>query len=236
MGTEHNIRVFQTAEHNCGYWPGRLARDLVLDPSDPSLPALYASSLDMGFRRSGSHVYRPHCAHCQACIPVRVPVAQFVASRSQRRCLARNADLTVSFEPATRTDEIFALYRHYVDTRHTGGGMDDPTPSDFDGFLACAWSPTLFMQIRRGEALLGVAVTDVLPNALSAVYTFYAPEESARSLGTFAILSQIERARREGREHLYLGFWLEDHPKMNYKRSFRPLEYLTGRQWRTLPP
>lgn len=236
MGTQHNIRVFQTAEHRCGYWPDRVARDLVLDPSDPALASLYPNALAMGFRRSGGHVYRPHCSACRACIAVRVRVSAFRPSRSQRRCLARNADLVVHATPARRTSETFELYRRYVDTRHAGGGMDAPMPVDFDSFLACAWSPTEFLEFRRGDELLGVAVTDVLPNALSAVYTFFAPGESARSLGTFAILSQIERARRQDREHLYLGFWLDGHPKMDYKKGFAPLEYLDGREWKPVGP
>ena len=233
MGNQANIRVYQTVEHGCGYWPDRLARDLVLDPADPTLPSLYGPALAMGFRRSGSHVYRPHCIGCQACTPVRIPVADFVPSRSQRRCQARNADLQISVRPAERSDESFTLYRDYVGTRHPGGGMDDPSTADFDGFLSCLWSPTVFLEMRLRGRLLSVAVTDVLPDSLSAVYTFFAPEHASRSLGTFAILSQIEHARSEGMQHLYLGFWLENHPKMHYKKSFRPLEYLAGREWRS---
>lgn len=231
MGSKANIRVYQTVEHACGYWPERQARDLVLDPVDPMLPGLYGPSLAMGFRRSGSHVYRPHCAGCQACTPVRIPVERFLASRSQKRCLNRNADLRVLARPAGRSEEYFELYRRYVQLRHPGGGMDDPGHADFDGFLSCLWSPTIFLEFRLGQRLLGVAVTDVLPDSLSAVYTFYEPEQSARSLGTFAILTQIEHARQLGLPHLYLGFWLDGHPKMDYKRNFRPLERLEGRDW-----
>ena len=160
-----------------------------------------------------------------------IPIARFEPSRSQRRCLARNADLRVQVVPALRNEERFSLYRRYVGTRHAGGGMDDPSPEDFDGFLACSWSPTVFLEMRLRDSLLAVAVTDALPNALSAVYTFFAPEHATRSLGTFAILSQIEQARSEGLEHLYLGFWLDAHPKMHYKKMFRPLEYLSAGQW-----
>ena len=149
MGSQHDIRVYQTAEHPCGYWPDRLARDLVLDPADEALPSLYANALALGFRRSGGHVYRPHCASCRACLAVRVVVAEFRPSRSQRRCLARNTDLTVTTSAARRTSEVFDLYRRYVDTRHAGGGMDAPMPVDFDSFLACAWSPTEFLELRR---------------------------------------------------------------------------------------
>ncbi|KFN49742.1 arginyltransferase [Arenimonas composti] len=236
MGTnQHAIRLFQTLEHACGYWPDRLSRDLIVDPADPQLPSLFAQALAMGFRRSGGHVYRPYCSGCRACISVRVPVARFAPNRTQRRCLARNADLGVRIAAPRRTAENFALYRRYLDARHRGGGMDDPLPENFDGFLSCAWSPTEFMEFRLDGRLVALAVTDVVPDALSAVYTFYDPELAGRSLGAYALLRQIQRARDEGRRHVYLGFWLADHPKMAYKRQYRPLEYLDGAEWRPLP-
>jgi arginine-tRNA-protein transferase len=235
MGNQQSIRLFQTVEHACGYWPERLSRDLIVDPTDPLLPTLFERALAMGFRRSGGHVYRPHCSGCRDCISVRIPVAEFRPGRTQRRCLARNADLDVRMAPARRTDENFALYKRYLDTRHAGGGMDDPAPENFDGFLACPWSPTHFMEFRLGGELLAVAVTDVVPHGLSAVYTFYAPEHAARGLGNYAILRQLQWARETGRSHVYLGFWLDRHPKMAYKRGYRPLEYLDGAQWRVMP-
>jgi arginine-tRNA-protein transferase len=235
MGNQPGIRLFQTVEHACGYWHERLARDLIIDPTDPHLPSVFGRALSMGFRRSGGHVYRPYCNGCRACISVRIPVARFQPNRTQRRCLARNADIDVQVRPARRTEENFALYRRYLDTRHVGGGMDDPAPANFDAFLACDWSPTDFMELRRDGELVGVAVTDAVPDALSAVYTFFAPELAHRSLGSFAILSQVQRARDEGRSHLYLGFWLDGHPKMTYKRGYRPLEFLDGTQWRPMP-
>jgi arginine-tRNA-protein transferase len=231
MGEQSDIRIYQTIERPCGYWPERIARDLVLDPVDPLLPSLYEPALGMGFRRSGRHVYRPNCGQCQACTPARIPVEDFTPSRSQRRCLAGNADLQINVRPAGRDAESFALYRSYVGARHAGGGMDDPSHQDFDTFLACRWSPTIFLEIRLDDELLAVAVTDVLADSLSAVYTFFAPEYAARSLGTFAILSQIEYARHQGLAYVYLGFWLEGHPKMQYKQSYRPLELLIGREW-----
>jgi len=235
MGRQIGIRVFQTVEHACGYWPERSASDLVLDPADPALAGLYGSALALGFRRSGAHVYRPHCTNCRACTPVRIPVAAFAPSRSQRRTLARNADLRASVRPAVRDEASFALYRAYVGARHAGGGMDDPSPAEFDAFLSCAWSPTRFLELHEAERLVAVAVTDVLGDSLSAVYTFFDPTQPVRSLGTQAILAQLEFARSLGLAYLYLGFWLEGHPKMDYKRRFRPLEFLDGEHWRPLP-
>lgn len=232
MGNQQNIRIFQTADHECGYWRDRLARDLVLDPDDARLPSMYGQALMLGFRRSGSHIYRPNCIGCSACVPVRVVSNRFQPNRNQRRCLQRNADLQVSVTPAHRSDEVFDLYQRYLNFRHAGAGMDDPETEDFDNFLICQWSPTVFMEIRDGSKLLAVAVTDVLPDSLSAVYTFFDPDYATRSLGTFSILQQIEQARLHQKNYLYLGFWLDQHKKMDYKRNFQPLEFLQGKNWR----
>ncbi|HTL15215.1 MAG TPA: arginyltransferase [Thermomonas sp.] len=237
MGTDaDNVRMFRTGAHPCGYWPDREARDLVLDPRDPRLPALYPLALDWGFRRSGDILYRPGCAGCRACVAVRVPVAEFAPDRGQRRCLRRNADVEARVVPAVRTAEHLALYRKYLAARHRGGGMDDHGAPEFDQFLVGSWNDGRFLELReRGShRLLAVAVTDLLPDALSAVYTFYDPDEGARGLGTLGVLRQVEWARRDGRCQLYLGYWIAGHPKMDYKRRFRPLEGFDGRGWRRL--
>lgn len=232
--TAPSIRLYQTQEHPCGYWPDRAARDLLLDPHEPAVPALYGQLLALGFRRSGGNVYRPRCASCRACTPLRVPVAGFRPDRSQRRCIAANLDLQWRDAEPGYSDERFALYRRYLGQRHPGGGMDTASRDDFERFLFCDWAPTRFLEARLDDALVAVAVTDVLPDALSAVYTFFAPELPARSLGTAAVLQQIAWAGASGREHLYLGFWLEGHPKMTYKARFRPAEVLRDGRWVTL--
>lgn len=236
MGNAPGIRVYQTLEHACGYWPDRQARDRILDPDDPRLPQAYGDALSRGYRRSGGHVYRPQCANCAACTPVRIPADRFRPDRSQRRCLKRNADLTLTITPARRTPEHFALYRRYLVARHRDGGMDDATEASFDAFLSCPWSPTAFLEWRLDDRLMAVAVTDVTHEALSAVYTFFEPDAVERSLGTFAILQQVRLAQANQRAHLYLGFWLAGHPKMAYKRRFQPLEYLCDSAWQPLPP
>lgn len=235
---DDELRLFQTGEHPCGYWPERTARDLVLDPHDQRLGGLYPLALGWGFRRSGDLVYRPHCAHCQACVAVRIPVARFSADRSQRRCLARNADLEVRITAASTRQDLFDLYQRYLRHRHANGGMDEHGLHEFEQFLIGSWSQTRFMEMRlpdadgKGSTLLGVAVTDVTEQGLSAVYTFFDPAHAARGLGTFAILQQIQWARREGLPHLYLGYWIREHQKMDYKRRYRPLEAYNGRHWR----
>ena len=230
------MRLFHSAEHVCGYYPDRVARDLLLDPRDPTLPQGYAAALALGFRRSGGHVYRPRCPGCHACVPVRLDVRAFRPDRSQRRCLRDNADIQARLAAPLRTDENFALFRRYLEGRHSDGPMADSDQEDFDEFVASGWSPTHFLELRRDGRLLGVAVTDVFPDSLSAVYTFFDPAEQALGLGTLAILRQIEFARRGGRNHLYLGYWIEGHPKMDYKARFRPLQVLDDGGWHELRP
>lgn len=231
-----DLRLFHTGEHACGYWPGRVARDLVLDPRDPRLAQWYPLALGWGFRRSGDIVYRPHCAGCRACVAVRIPVERFTADRSQRRCLVRNARVQARVCPAQRRDEHLALYRRYLAARHLGGGMDGHGANEFDQFLVGSWSTGRFLELRDpGEhgpgPLLAVAVTDVTAAGMSAVYSFYDPDLADRGLGTLAILKQLEWARRERCPHLYLGYWIAGHAKMDYKRRFRPLEGFDGRGW-----
>lgn len=245
MGTQpqpdsDDLRLFHTGEHACGYWPDRAARDLVLDPRDPRLTQWYPLALGWGFRRSGDIVYRPHCRGCRACVAVRIPVARFTPDRSQRRCLARNADLQMRIQPTRRDEEHLALYRRYLRARHRDGGMDDHGAAEFEQFLIGSWSQGRFLELReQAESgpgrLLAVAVTDVVECALSAVYTFFEPDAADRGLGTLAILKQLEWARRDGHQHLYLGYWIAGHRKMDYKRRFRPLEGFDGHRWHDLP-
>jgi arginine-tRNA-protein transferase len=237
MGSDpDSVRMFRSGTHACGYWADRQARDLVLDPRDPRLPQLYAMALDWGFRRSGDIVYRPSCLGCQACVAVRVPVASFLPDRSQRRCLARNTDVDARIVAPLQTGEHLALYRKYLVSRHPGGGMDDHGAAEFEQFLIGSWNDARFLELREhgSHRLLAVAVTDLVDDALSAVYTFYDPAEAGRGLGTLAVLKQIEWAARDGRRHLYLGYWIAGHAKMDYKRRFQPLEGFNGRGWARL--
>lgn len=234
-----DLRLFHTADHTCGYWPERQARDLVLDPGDPRLARAFPLALSWGFRRSGNLIYRPHCHDCRACVAVRIAVDRFAPNRSQRRCLARNSDLEERIVPAKRDDERFALYRHYLGQRHPGGGMSAHEVEEFDRFLIGDWSATRFLELRERSAngasvLRALAVTDIADDALSAVYTVYDPADAARGLGTYAILRQIAWAKRAGLRHLYLGYWIDGHPKMDYKRRFDALERFDGHHWVTM--
>jgi leucyl-tRNA---protein transferase len=227
------VRLYLSTEHACGYLSGHGARHAYLDPAYPLDAARYGFLLSQGFRRSGVHVYRPHCLGCQQCIAVRIPVESFAPNRSQRRCAQRNADLQFRVVPRL-DDSHFAVYRRYLEQRHPGGGMDGANREAFHGFLECSWNATEFWEWRDQGTPVCVAVVDRVPGALSAVYTFYEPAMTARGLGTFAVLEQVEQARDQALDYVYLGYWIEQSPKMNYKQNFRPLEQLTPRGWRPI--
>lgn len=228
------VRVLQTLEHRCGYYAERNARNLVIDPNSERLAKVYDAVSHSGFRRAGDMIFKPHCRHCSACRATRIDVAAFTPDRSQRRCARRNADLRVTVTAARRTGEIFALYERYLAARHPGGGMDDPTPDDFESFLLSRWARTFFLESRLGDDLVAVAVCDRLASGISAVYSFFEPTLDARSLGTWCILRQIRQAADEGLPYVYLGYWLEGHPKMSYKIRFRPIEAFIDGVWRSV--
>jgi arginine-tRNA-protein transferase len=231
LNEPHRLQFFLTYPHACSYLPGREAVTLLADPRAELSPALYTRLAQLGFRRSGNDLYRPHCPACDACIPVRIPVEGFRPRRRDRRCWQNNRDLTANICPAEFRNEHFSLYERYLNSRHPGGGMDQPTVEQYLGFLISRWCETWFVEFRRQGRLLAVAVTDVLQDGLSAVYTFFDPEESRRSLGTYSILWQLEAARRERLRWLYLGYWIEECAKMRYKGDFRPLQAYRDARW-----
>lgn len=226
-----NLAFYSTPPFACSYLPERQAVTLFADPSIPKSPEVYALLSSYGFRRSGEHLYRPRCPRCSACVPVRVPVADFRPSRSQRRTLRANADLTIVSTPARLDEEHFRLYCRYLAARHPGGGMDNPTPESYMDFLTATWSDTEFFEMRLHERLVGVAVVDGMRQALSAVYTFFDPELPQRSLGRLAILTEIDAARERGLRWLYLGYWIRQCRKMAYKDEYQPLEYYLEGHW-----
>jgi len=226
----YDLRMFLTTDYACSYLPGRLARNLVADPAVTDA-SLYTQLATLGFRRSGEHVYRPHCQGCIACQSLRVPAARFQPNRAQRRVWTRNQDLEAQVLEAEFQEEHFALFARYIEIRHPGGGMDPASLDSYWSFVASRWCPTWLCEFRRDGILLAVAVIDRLDNGLSAVYTFFDPLEEARGLGTLAILWQIVEARRLGLDWVYLGYWVEPCAKMAYKARFNPHEIFAAERW-----
>ena len=195
-----------------------------------------------GFRRSQSIAYRPACEGCKACVSVRICVDDFTASRSFRRVQADNADLIGQIKPATPSSEQYALFRSYVTGRHGTGGMADMSVLDYAMMVEDTHVHTRLVEYRkrgpdsriipRGTGdLMAVALTDVLTDGLSMVYSFYNPQVQNRSLGTFLILDHITRARQMGLPYVYLGYWVQGSRKMDYKRRYLPQERLTPHGW-----
>ena len=227
-------QFFITPAHACSYLPQREANTLFLDPRDMITPSTYQTLTEQGFRRSGSHLYRPHCADCQACIPARVPVATFHARRRQRRVLAKNADLSVEVKPAVYSQEYYELYGKYISGRHRDGDMYPPSAAQFRSFLLSQWSETLFVCLYLRETLLAVAVTDQQEGGFSAIYTFFDSDFPERSLGVMSILKQIELCQKLELPYVYLGYWIRDSDKMRYKTEYRPVELFINGRWITV--
>ena len=224
-------QFYLTPNHPCSYLSGREARTLFLDPRDTVDAASYAALTSVGFRRSGSHLYRPHCDGCKACVPVRVPVEQFRWKRRFRRVLEKNSDIEVFWEPAQFTPRHFHLYARYIGDRHGDGDMYPPTPDQFRSFLLSSWSDTAFMSLYLDAQLVCSAVTDQLDDGLSAIYTYFDPRLDNRSLGVLAVLKQLEYCLENNLSYLYLGYWIRDAAKMRYKTDYRPIELFLNTRW-----
>ncbi len=233
MSTDRQpLPLYISAAHECSYLPDRESRSLFVDPDAPMNMARYSRLIERGFRRSGGLVYRPQCDNCKQCLSVRIPVNRFAMRRRFRRLLRRNSDLHMEARDSGFVQAHYELYCRYMAARHADGSMANPTPEDYAGFLMTDWSDTRFLELRRHDRLMAVAVTDVVEDGLSAVYTFFDPDEARRSLGTHAVLSQLELHRALRLPYLYLGYWVRDCDKMRYKADFRPLQVFSENQWR----
>jgi arginine-tRNA-protein transferase len=229
---QYPIAFYVSVPVTCSYLPDQVAVTVFADPSAPMNKTLYSALVDRGFRRSGNHVYMPYCPNCDHCIPARIPVARFRPNRSQRRTMQRNADLRVRRVETVFDEKHFDLYRRYMTRRHAGSGMDDYSPEQYISFLACSWGETCLYEFLLYDAVVAVASVDHLDNGLSAVYTFYDPDLTDRSLGTFAVLWQVEETARLGLPYVYLGYWIKQCGKMRYKATFQPLEIHRNGRWR----
>ena len=235
MTSLSELRFFRTPAHECSYLPHREATTLFADPLAEIDTAMYSALTEAGFRRSGGHIYRPYCADCAACIPVRVPVGDFSPTRRQRRIWRRNTELEVKGTRPCATREIYDLYERYINTRHIDGDMYPARRDQFESFLVDGRPEAVFFEFREQGQLLAVAVADELTGGMSAIYTFFDPDADKRSPGVFAVLWLIEETRRRALPHLYLGYWIKQCQKMNYKVDYRPIEMYINNHWLPAP-
>ena len=233
-------RFFVTAPSPCPYLPGRTERKVFAELKGEDAQTMAEALGRIGFRRSQNVVYRPSCDGCQACVSVRVPTASFRPGRSQRKLLARHADLEVHACEPWATEEQWTLMRRYLAHRHPGGGMAAMDAHDFADMVEQSPIDTVMVEYRersehgRTGRLVGCCLTDKQSDGLSMIYSFYDPLAGRSGLGSFIILDHITRAARAGLPFVYLGYWIQDCGRMAYKTKFRPVEALVGGQWRVL--
>lgn len=226
-------KFYVTASSPCPYIEGQEERKVFTELRGPDAEALNEALGKVGFRRSQTVVYRPACETCAECVSVRVLAQQYAPSRSQRRIAKLNTDLSAEVKPPVTTDEQFDLLTRYLGARHGDGSMAGMTRSEFDDMVES--SPVQTVQIEYRKAITGeliaVALTDELTDGLSMVYSFFAPDMERRSIGTYLIHDHIVRAARANQPHVYLGYYVKDSSKMNYKARFKPLERLGPNGW-----
>lgn len=228
---------FRTTPQPCPYLPGRTERNIFAEIVGPDGQRAYDLLVHHGFRRSHRIVYRPDCIGCSACTPVRVVVDQFAPSHSQQRVLRRNADLSAHEQRARSTIEQYLLFGRYLSARHADGEMAAMSYEDFRGMIEDTPVESGLAEFRTPDGVLaGVCLFDGLADGISAVYSFFDPDLSARSLGTFMVMWAIERARSAGLPYAYLGYWIAASQKMAYKARFRPLEALGANGWHHIDP
>ncbi|UFZ06150.1 arginyltransferase [Bradyrhizobium ontarionense] len=234
-------QFYLTAPSPCPYLPGRQERKVFTHLVGDKATDLNDLLTHGGFRRSQSIAYRPACDQCRACVSVRVIANEFRPSRNFRKVLARNSDLVGEQRSAVPTSEQYSIFRGYLDHRHRHGGMADMTVLDYAMMVEDSHVETRIIEYRRrnlsngpnarGGELVAVALTDVLSDGLSMVYSFFDPAETTRSLGTFMILDHLARARRQGLPYVYLGYWIEGSKKMDYKSRYLPQQRLAAAGW-----
>ncbi len=240
--TEHKSNFpefYITAPQPCPYLPGRLERKLFTHLTRDKPNFLIDNLLKGGFRRSQNIAYMPYCDACSACVPVRILVEEFRPRRSLKRIARANLDVTAARQEPAPSSEQYSLFRSYIDARHADGGMAEMSVLDYSLMVEDSVVETFVTEYRvKPEAsggaeapLIGVSLCDRLSDGISMVYSFYDPEQGARSLGTYMILDQVECARGLGLPFVYLGYWIEGSRKMRYKNRFQPQEHLTSKGW-----
>jgi len=228
-----NFQLGITQTFPCNYLPNQHERLLVATDERLQNGEHYAWLMAQGFRRSGDQIYRPHCELCSACKSLRILANDFTPSKSQKRNMKKNIHFKIKVSHQQKST-YYSLYENYINTLHQDGSMYPATVDQYNSFIDCHITQQLYLEIWYEQQLISVAVTDVLKDALSAVYTFYHPDYNRHGLGVFSILSQLALAKEMKKEFLYLGYQIDDCKKMNYKNRYFPHQVLSENYWHTV--
>ena len=226
------LKLYQSMPYRCSYLPDKTAHHFTSGASQALSTETYSQLINLGFRRSGERIHRPNCMNCSQCISLRIPARDFKPSRSQKRYLAKNSDLNLIINDSPDCSAYYDLYNLYILSVHPESKGMHCADDTFNNFLFSTWSQTFTIEFRLPSSeLVCVSVCDQLIQGWSAVYTFYHPQYSYRSLGNFSILKQIELLEQHALDYLYLGYWIRDCLKMNYKSKYKPCEGFINNEW-----
>lgn len=228
------ISLFVTEKQPCNYLDDKESQSAFVHPSLKLTTKMYSELITKGFRRSGDEVYAPHCSLCSECIPARLDAGQFKASKNQKRCIKKNVNTRIIIKPAQFEQAHYDIYMRYQNHKHSGSLMANSSEEDYINFLASSWCETVFVEFLIDNKLAAVAIVDLLNNGLSAVYTFFDPKFSRYSLGTYAILWQLNYAKKKNVDFIYLGFWVKDCRKMAYKSQYKPMQGYINKEWHSI--
>lgn len=230
-----HIKLFVGPEHECGYLDEQTSISVFADPSMEFDNNLYSALSRLGFRRSANHVYRPQCPSCSACQAYRVISNEFTPNKTQKRLLKANQDLTIELTPAKASADDYELYEKYISLRHKDGEMYPPSFEQYDEFLFSEWCDSILLKAHEPNGnLVGIMVLDILDDGLSAVYSFFDPESSYKSLGVYLILETIALCQRQQFPYCYLGYYIKGCQKMSYKASYKDAEVFVDNRWQKL--
>lgn len=229
------LRLYQSTPYRCLYIPKNIAHHHTSDPNILLSKEIYNSLIQIGFRRAGDRIHRPNCRSCNQCVSLRIPVDAFIQTKSQRRIWRKNSNLKVNVVIEPNYNEYLDLYNRYINHRHPESETMQEAEDTFINFLFSRWSETFSIEYRLpSQQLVCVSICDPLAHGWSAVYTFFSIEHSHLSLGTYSILKQIQLLNDDGFDYLYLGYWIRDCDKMNYKTNFTPCEGFIEDKWTTI--
>ena len=231
--TNQSLQLYITPADECPYLPNKQSRTVFLNPEVQTNDALYTWLIDLGFRRSGEHVYRPECEDCNSCISVRIKAKEFKPNKQQRRCSKKGKRFIVKSSPASFDQDHYQLFEQYINTRHKDGDMYPTSKAKYKDFILSEFLNTQFLDFidpLTGK-LIACCVFDQLKSGLSAVYTYFDNDFNKYSLGRLAILTLIERCKSLNLDFVYLGYWIKDCQKMSYKGEYRPIQCFINDQW-----